>query len=466
MEPPTYGTSASPRAHRSQRSSSGPDTLSPPTSPHQQPSRIPTPRRSPFLDPHLQSRQQLGPPAPPPSQAPQSRLLRQGIIPTVLPQPQPQPQPQPLSQPQSTPQGSALSLPPNVTIEPCAPHHIPALKRLNSLLLPVKYPASFYTDIAEDPLTAELTKVAIWHDIPTRSKKATSAPTTERGSSRLIGAIRSRLEAQPPFSLPPSLLPQENNPNYRQPPSSSFSILPPTLYIQTLTLLSPYRHLGIASALLAAQAHTATTVHGANIVYAHVWEKNDEALDWYAKRGFVIGGEVLEGYYRRLNPGGARVVGRKLGVWDALLGGAGAGTGRDPRAGQTTTTAASAAPVSMGPGMDMGMELGLEDQVPAHAHHISPLDFRGGEDDDGFENANENETGESWLLSPHPDTGGNPHGADDDTHDSLPGYPASKGHPHQNEESACKQRDANGTLGADAPADAEAEAEAEWVVVD
>lgn len=42
--------------------------------------------------------------------------------------------------------------------------------------------------------------------------------------------------------------------------------------------------------------------------WAHVWEKSEEALEWYVKRGFVVDEQVVGGYYRRLNPAGARVV--------------------------------------------------------------------------------------------------------------------------------------------------------------
>lgn len=42
-------------------------------------------------------------------------------------------------------------------------------------------------------------------------------------------------------------------------------------------------------------------------VWAHVWEASEEALEWYVKRGFSVE-EGVVGYYRRLRPGGARVV--------------------------------------------------------------------------------------------------------------------------------------------------------------
>lgn len=43
-------------------------------------------------------------------------------------------------------------------------------------------------------------------------------------------------------------------------------------------------------------------------VTAHVHEANDEGLHWYAARGFKVEDGVVEGYYRRLNPTGARIV--------------------------------------------------------------------------------------------------------------------------------------------------------------
>lgn len=45
---------------------------------------------------------------------------------------------------------------------------------------------------------------------------------------------------------------------------------------------------------------------------AHVHEANDEALHWYESRGFEVLPGTVEGYYRRLKPGGARVVQLKL----------------------------------------------------------------------------------------------------------------------------------------------------------
>ena len=49
-----------------------------------------------------------------------------------------------------------------------------------------------------------------------------------------------------------------------------------------------------------------------------MWEANTDALEWYEKRGFEVEKGVVEGYYRKLRPTGARVVRRRLGVGNYL----------------------------------------------------------------------------------------------------------------------------------------------------
>ena len=55
---------------------------------------------------------------------------------------------------------------------------------------------------------------------------------------------------------------------------------------------------------------------GIRDVYAHVWEANEDAVEWYARRAFVGEPEVVVGYYTKLRPRGARVVRRRVGVED------------------------------------------------------------------------------------------------------------------------------------------------------
>lgn len=130
-----------------------------------------------------------------------------------------------------------------------------------------------------------ITIVALWHSSPSQasgSDVATEAP-------RLVGAIRCRL-------LPSS-----------------------QLYISTIGILAPYRSHGIAMHLLQAVVKKAVDLHSVRCVTAHVWEANDEGLDWYKKRNFEIL-DKEEAYYRKLKPQGAHLVRKWIGVGD-LLGG-------------------------------------------------------------------------------------------------------------------------------------------------
>lgn len=99
------------------------------------------------------------------------------------------------------------------------------------------------------------------------------------------------------------------------------------VYIQTLVVQPAYRRLGVGTRLLEEvlneQSHQQQLQEeqqqqdggdgGGGVVKrvaAHVWVRNDDGLDWYRARGFTVEKDVVEGYYRRLRPGGARLVWR------------------------------------------------------------------------------------------------------------------------------------------------------------
>lgn len=188
---------------------------------------------------------------------------------------------------------------PHVTVETVSTGHIPSLARITGLLLPIRYPNSFYTATITDPVIASLSRVAVYHDHPVAAAPDSSAST---GTDKVIGGIRCRLEKQDPG--------QETQGREAT-----------NLYIQTLHLLSPYRGHGVATALLnsllfevppgpKARCWVSELVKHYNIrsVKAHVHEANDEGLKWYVARGFKIQDGVVENYYRRLKPSGARIV--------------------------------------------------------------------------------------------------------------------------------------------------------------
>lgn len=166
-----------------------------------------------------------------------------------------------------------------IRIEPAAePKNLAALKRLNSLLLPINYRESFYSDIRNNPTDGALSRVAFW----------------ESGIN-IVGGIRARWD--PPTELDHTLHPEGSRGG--------------SVYLMTICVLSPFRQLGIASALLEDIMETAKQWR-VDQVYAHVWEENHDALDWYRKKGFTVDEGVVESYYRKLSPAGAKIVRLKI----------------------------------------------------------------------------------------------------------------------------------------------------------
>ncbi|KAL8933631.1 MAG: hypothetical protein Q9216_006279 [Gyalolechia sp. 2 TL-2023] len=224
--------------------------------------------------------------------------------------------------------------PQNVSIDPITTATISSFRRIIGLLLPIRYPDKFFAESIENPTSSSLARVAIWHERPPPAKRkqqehpstfseapdllpnnSTNSPSTAQPdvTGTVVGGIQCRLDHLPfhPSSLPhfkPLSEPSESPRKY--------------CYIQTLALLSPYRSQGIGTALLEAIITTLCSeplYEGTASIYAHVWEANEDALEWYVKRGFQVG-DVVQGYYTRLKPAGARIVWRDLGVKDYLRG--------------------------------------------------------------------------------------------------------------------------------------------------
>lgn len=184
------------------------------------------------------------------------------------------------------------TLPSQVQIHPITSDTVASYRRLITLLLPIRYADKFYKESVANPTESSLARVATWDDSCTSGVPAPG----ELINCKVVGGIQCRLEDIP--SKPPE---------ERQ------------LYIQTIAVLSPFRQLGIATHLLYAIISTILEHYERTTsIYAHVWEASSEALEWYDRRGFVIEGEVIKDYYRRLKPSGARVVRRRIGVEDHL----------------------------------------------------------------------------------------------------------------------------------------------------
>jgi len=222
-----------------------------------------------------------------------------------------QPSPHQLSKPTS--KNTTPVKPTTISIDAVKPTTLPPYRRLVKLLLPVRYKDDFFKT-ALDP-TSSIARCAIYHEAPLSAKatagqqvRPLNSPTqsTSNGAAKeaephVVAGIQCRFEPIPSPSSPMAGKQQ--------------------LYIQTLATLAPYRDLGIATALL--ESTIATAIDN-NIdvvsIYAHVWEANEEALEWYVKRGFMVEEEMIERYYSKLRPAGARVVRRRIGVGEYLRG--------------------------------------------------------------------------------------------------------------------------------------------------
>jgi N-alpha-acetyltransferase 50 len=188
--------------------------------------------------------------------------------------------------PQSSPPASKSPLPPQASISPVHEKHIQPLKRINALLLPINYPDIFYQTIIDPQTLPNFSRVILWEDPPSFKSVFSSNP-----NPKVVGGIVCRLD--------------------RDEKTKSSSI-----YIQSLALLSPYRSHGLATAVLDdiinGLVKTPLTEFPVTSLYAHVWTENAEGLEWYTARGFTREEPVVQGYYRRLQPGNAWIMRRPL----------------------------------------------------------------------------------------------------------------------------------------------------------
>ena len=101
----------------------------------------------------------------------------------------------------------------------------------------------------------------------------------------------------------PSILSQERPPRNR-------------LYIMTLGVLAAYRNHGIGSKLVKSVLDYFTEQKDEKFsqvdeIMLHVQSNNDDAIKFYEKMGFEKG-ELVEGYYKRIDPPDCYVLKKKL----------------------------------------------------------------------------------------------------------------------------------------------------------
>ncbi|KAL6871796.1 hypothetical protein J3F83DRAFT_732645 [Trichoderma novae-zelandiae] len=235
-----------------------------------------SPSRQPQQAPPLQSQSQS---PPPPDSPPHS------AIPPPTQSTSPSPSSAPAPAPATTPSRNPR-LPPEASIRPISPADVTALRRLNSLLLPVSYPETFYSRAA-DPVTGRFSRLISWSHAPGQD------------GPKPVGGIVCRVE------------PDVDN-IHADARSGAHAVQ--NIYIQSLCLLAPYRSLGLVSAALddilaAAVADPALNVAA---VTAHVWTENEEGLHWYEARGFKRQEPAIKGYYLKLRPDSAWLVSKPV----------------------------------------------------------------------------------------------------------------------------------------------------------
>ncbi|KAI2605510.1 uncharacterized protein GGS25DRAFT_433424 [Hypoxylon fragiforme] len=262
---------------------------------------------------------------PPASSRPQGTSSAPSPLPSTTatePSPSKIAQPGLISLPSSAPEvipTRPAGLHPQATISPILPEYIPALRRITSLLLPVSYPDSFYTKISDPLSSGAFSRVLLWSD---PADPIDSTP-------KVIGGLVCRPEPSPFSSVPGRRFAAPTTPDAQ----------PNAVYIQSLVLLSPYRQLGLAAALLEEVARlAAASAFACREVYAHVWTDNEDGLRWYLARGFTKHSEI-SGYYFKLRPDSAWIVRRQIntnGVTSAL--GLESSVSKEAQASDGTTT--------------------------------------------------------------------------------------------------------------------------------
>lgn len=252
--------------------------------------------------------------APPTSQAQQQQAPRQKVPSPAPPPPPPPPQPvAPVAPVISASPVTALppSTPsphPSATIVPVTDAHIPALRRINALLLPVNYTDSFYKAILDPAQSGLFSRAILFRDGADGPGPAAPAP-------KVVGGLVCRLEPSPFDPATGAFSPDLARLAHARvsPPDAR------VLYVQSLGVLAPYRGLGLAAAAVEGISDAVRAVaadargNGLNIgwIYAHVWTENHDALEWYARRGFERDAR-LENYYFKLQPGSAWVMKRRV----------------------------------------------------------------------------------------------------------------------------------------------------------
>jgi len=155
---------------------------------------------------------------------------------------------------------------PRVSFASLTPNNLGTVRKLNSVLFPIKYSEKFYDDILQ-PEVEDFCKLIYYNDVP-------------------VGTICCRLE-------------------------NKDSVV--KLYLMTMGVLAPYRSrkLGSKSLELILSAASERSEHKIDKIYLHVQVSNPEAKKFYERHGFEEV-EIHKNYYKKISPHDAWVLERVL----------------------------------------------------------------------------------------------------------------------------------------------------------
>jgi ribosomal protein S18 acetylase RimI-like enzyme len=156
--------------------------------------------------------------------------------------------------------------PARVSFASITPNNLGTLRKLNSVLFPIKYSEKFYQDVLL-PELEDFCKLVYFNDVP-------------------VGTICCRLETKDGQTK---------------------------LYLMTMGVLSPYRGRRLGSQSLELVFGAASTHKKLKIshIYLHVQISNGEAKRFYERHGFEEIG-VHENYYKKIQPRDAWVLERAV----------------------------------------------------------------------------------------------------------------------------------------------------------
>jgi ribosomal protein S18 acetylase RimI-like enzyme len=165
---------------------------------------------------------------------------------------------------------------------PCPMHRIVDVSRLNDLLLPIKYPPSFYQKLVNTENSAFFAIIALYSEEIKSLSTLTSLtrPDSVIKQDKAVGAITGR-------------------------------ILNDELYILTLCTLSSFSGMGIATALIATLEFEGIKQHDVLHTSAHVWKGSPEIANWYVRRGFEIEQDIAD-FFHKLTPPSAFLMRRRI----------------------------------------------------------------------------------------------------------------------------------------------------------